>query len=440
VANALLVLASGSDFATILRLIEKLDRPRRQVFVEAVILEVNLNDETQFGVGMHAAIPFTTSDGTGFIPLTSTPNSSLSSLNPLSAVSLGGFLSGLVGPSSPRLEGTVLAGFPSIGFLVQALQTSSDVNVISTPHILATDNEDAEITVGQNVPFQAGIVSPGLSSLPSSTTTTSTSNLAGFSGLLGSVVAPIQRQNVELRLRIKPQITEGDNIRLQIDEQTEDIASRDPQLGPTTNKRTIKTNISVKDQSTIVIGGLIQERTIQGVRKIPLLGDIPLLGWLFRSTNNTKTKTNLLLFLTPYIIHDQSDYRRIYERKRQEQQDFLQAFYGQKSAYEPVVDYHRKTGPYTKVRRDIATERLKLENGGPGAPGEGAVTPQGRAAPPPLDQGGRPVPAPPRRGPGETAAPPETPVGPEGEAPPSPEGEAPGPDGEAPAGPESSAE
>ena len=409
VANALLVMASGSDFATIQRLIEKLDRPRRQVFVEAVILEVNLNDETQLGVGMHAAIPFKTSDGTGFIPLTSTPNSSLSSLNPLSAVSLGGFLSGLVGPTSPQLQGTVLAGFPSIGFLIQALQTSSDVNVISTPHILATDNEDAEITVGQNVPFQAGVVSPGLSSLASTATSTSSnSNLSGFSGLLGSVVAPIQRQNVELRLRIKPQITEGDNIRLQVDEQTEDIASRDPQLGPTTNKRTIKTNISVKDQSTIVIGGLIQERTIQGVRKIPLLGDIPLLGWLFRSTNNTKTKTNLLLFLTPYIIHDQSDYRRIYERKRQEQQEFLEAFYGEKSKYEPNVEYSRKTGPYTKARKDVETETLKLENGGPGAPGEGAVSPHGRGVPP---QGGedRPPATPPGGPPSGTATPPEAP-------------------------------
>ena len=409
VANALLVMASGSDFATIQRLIEKLDRPRRQVFVEAVILEVNLNDETQLGVGMHAAIPFKTSDGTGFIPLTSTPNSSLSSLNPLSAVSLGGFLSGLVGPTSPQLQGTVLAGFPSIGFLIQALQTSSDVNVISTPHILATDNEDAEITVGQNVPFQAGVVSPGLSSLASTaTSTSSTSNLAGFSGLLGSVVAPIQRQNVELRLRIKPQITEGDNIRLQVDEQTEDIASRDPQLGPTTNKRTIKTNISVKDQSTIVIGGLIQERTIQGVRKIPLLGDIPLLGWLFRSTNNTKTKTNLLLFLTPYIIHDQSDYRRIYERKRQEQQEFLEAFYGEKSKYEPTVEYSRKTGPYTKARKDVETETLKLENGGPGAPGEGAVSPRGRGVPPPGGED-RPPATPPGGPPSGTATPPEAP-------------------------------
>ncbi|HTP25988.1 MAG TPA: type II secretion system secretin GspD, partial [Anaeromyxobacteraceae bacterium] len=265
VSNALLVMASGADFATIERLVDKLDRPRRQVFVEAVIIEVNLNDETQFGVGAHAAVPYTTSNGTGFIPLASEPSSSLSSFSPLSAVSLGGFLSGFIGPTSTALQGTAVAQIPSIGILIQALQTSSNVKVISTPHILATDNEDAEITVGQNVPFQAGVVS-GLSAAAASTPTTGTtsSSSTGLSslGLLGSVIAPIQRQNVELRLRIKPQITEGDNIRLQIDESNEDIASKDPVLGPTTNKRTIKTNISVKDQGTIVIGGLIQDQTI----------------------------------------------------------------------------------------------------------------------------------------------------------------------------------
>ncbi len=433
VANALVVLASGPDFASILRLVDKLDRPRRQVFVEAVILEVTLNDETQFGVGMHTAIPFKTSDGTGYIPLGSEPGSpGLTSFNPLGLVSLGGFLTGLVGPTSAQLK-DVLPGVPSIGVVVQALQSSSDVNVISTPHVLATDNEDAEITVGQNVPFQAGF-NTGVTNLAglagTSTSTTTASSLLG--GL--STFAPIQRQNVELRLKIKPQITEGDNIRLQIDEQNEEIASKDAVLGPTTNKRTLKTNISVKDQSTIVIGGLIQERNIQSVKKVPFFGDIPVLGWLFRSTDNQKTKTNLLLFLTPYIIHDQSDYRRIYERKRREQQEFIEQFYGAKSKYEVAIDYNRKTGPYTKVRKDVETETLKLENGGPGAPGEGSVTPRGRAAPPGSDSSrGSPSGAPPLPGaapqgptipaPVPSGAPPPpaaAPAEPSGEPPPAP--------------------
>jgi general secretion pathway protein D len=408
VANALIVLASGSDFATISRLVDKLDRPRRQVFVEAVIMEVNLQDETQLGISAHGAIPYKTSDGTGFIPIGS-ETGRVNSFSPLSLVSLGGFLSGLVGPTSAELK-DVLPGVPSISILVQALQTSSDVNVISTPHVLASDNEEAEITVGQNVPFQAGF-NTGLSNLAglgASGAGATGSSATSAASLLGglSTFAPIQRQNVELRLRIKPQITEGDNVRLQIDEQTEEIASKDPTLGPTTAKRSVKTNISVKDQSTIVIGGLIQERAVRSIHKVPLLGDIPVLGWLFRDTDTTKTKTNLLLFLTPYIIHDQSDYRRLYERRRQEHQQFVEQFYGGGANYKVFVDYERKAGPYTKVRKDVDGEMMKLENGGPGAPGEGATGPRSRAAPPPADRS-----APPSDDPG-LEAPPATPPAP----------------------------
>jgi len=395
VSNALIVLASGADFTTIEKLVDRLDRPRRQVFVEAVIIEVDLQNENDFGVSMHGVVPYSNSNGTGYIPLAS-ETGRINSLSPTSVVALGGFLTGLVGPSSAELS-SVLPGIPSLAVLVQALQSSSDVNVISTPQVLATDNEDAEITVGQNVPFQAGYNPGVLSSAASTTSSTTSSALGSIIGLGGinSLYAPIQRQNVELRLRIKPQITEGDNIRLQIDEQTEEIASNNPTLGPTTAKRAIKTNISVKDQSTIVIGGLIQDRVIQAVQKTPLLGDIPVLGWLFRDTVTTKTKTNLLLFLTPYIIHDPSDYQRLYERKRKEQQEFQKAFYGKQTAYEPPIDYNRKAGPYTKLHRDVAREDQKLENGGPGSPGERAITPVGRGAPPASEPPPPPAPPPP---------------------------------------------
>jgi general secretion pathway protein D len=248
------------------------------------------------------------------------------------------------------------------------------------------------------VPFQAGYAPGGtpLSNLATAQTGATTANVAGFGALLGglsSLYAPIQRQNVELRLKIKPQITEGDNVRLLIDEQTEEIASRDPVLGPTTAKRSVKTSVSVKDQTTIVIGGLIQERAVQSVKKIPFLGDIPVLGWLFRDNVTNNAKTNLLLFLTPYIIRDQSDYRRIYERKRKEQQDFVEAFYGDQPDYQVAIDYTRKAGPYTKVRKDIELETMTLENDGPGAPGEGAVSPQGRGVPPSLQPGAEQPPA-----------------------------------------------
>jgi general secretion pathway protein D len=257
--------------------------------------------------------------------------------------------------------------------MVQALQSSSDVNIISTPHILASDNEESEITVGQTVPFQQGV--PSTTSL-AGLSGTGTQNLAtALSGI--STYIPVQRQPVELRLRLKPQISEGDNIRLNIDEQIEEITSTDAVLGPTTSKRTIKTQIVARDQSTIVIGGLIQERGVRSVKKVPFLGSLPILGWLFRDTQTTTTKTNLLLFLTPYIIRDEADYRRIYEKKRKEQQYFIEQFYGRRPGYEVAIDFTRKSGPYAHMRRDVLEEAARPENGGPGVPGERVISAPG---------------------------------------------------------------
>ena len=420
-SNALIIMASGPDYTTMARLIENLDRPRRQVFVEAVIMEVDLNNSNQFGVSAHTAIPFSTSDGKGFIPL-GYETGRVNSFDVTSLINLGGFLTGLVGPVAADLRDV----FPvsSLSLLVQALQTSSDVNVLSTPHVLASDNEESEIIVGQNVPFQAGFQPSALTSALSGTATTgtttpATSALATSLGLggLGSLYAPIQRQNVELRLRIKPQINEGDMVRLELDEQTEEIVSTDPQLGPTTAKRSVKTKIVAKDQHTIVIGGLIQDRVVQTVHKVPLLGDIPVFGWLFRDQVTTRQKTNLLLFLTPYIIRDPSDYRRILDRKRREQQEFASQFYGRTPKYDVYVDFTRKAGPYTRIRKDIETESMRIENGGPGAPGERTLGPPSTTPPstqPPAGAVPTPAPAPPAKPaptpPSEQAPPPLLPA------------------------------
>ncbi|HSM92734.1 MAG TPA: type II secretion system secretin GspD [Anaeromyxobacteraceae bacterium] len=379
--NALVIQAGGSDFQAISRIIEKLDRARRQVFVEAVIMEVNLKDELQVGVGAHGIVPVNVAGKESALPLISAPGrvSSLG-LNTQAGltnlVSLGGFLTGLAGPVSGEFKALTGLEFPSIGLVIQALQSNSDVNVLSTPHLLAADNEESEISVGQNVPFQSGYAPTNLTSLLSGSTTSSTTALAGLS----SYIAPIQRQNVELKLKIKPQINEGDNVKLTIEEQTEEIASTDAALGPTTSKRSVKTQIVARDQSTIVIGGLIQDRATKSVKKIPLLGSLPIIGWLFRDTVTSKQKTNLLLFLTPYIIRDESDYRRIYERKRKEQQEFIEAFYGTKSKYDVAIEWDRKAGPFSRIHRAVNEETQRIENGGPGLPGEGMTQPPG--APP----------------------------------------------------------
>ena len=382
--NALLIQANGSDFQAMSRLIAQLDRARRQVFVEAVLMEVDINDQFQFGVGAHAAPTISYQGQKALIPIASEPGN-VSSLNLQSVIQLGGFLTGFQGPVSADLKALGL-NLPSLGILVQALQSNSDVKVLSTPHLLASDNEESEIAVGQNVPFQAGYAPQGLSNLLSAGTTGTTGVTSALGTQLGlgglnSLYAPIQRQNVELRLKLKPQINEGGNVRMTLEVQNEEIASTDPVLGPTTAKRSVKSQIVAKDQSTIVIGGLIQDRKIRSIKKVPVLGSLPLIGWLFRATQDTVQKTNLLIFLTPYIIRDENDYRRIYAKKRKEQQEFIEQYYGTQPAYKVDVDFTRKAGPYTKLHSGVQDETSKLENGGKGAPGEHLVTPPGGQAP-----------------------------------------------------------
>lgn len=377
--NSLVVVASAQDYKNLTKVIERLDIRRRQVFVEAVIMEVNLSNTDSFGVSLHGGLTVDTANGVAPVIFGSQLGQA-SSLNLSSLASMGGFLAGIQGPPIPAATELGIS-LPSFGVVMHALTRSSDVNVLSTPHILTSDNEEAEITVGQNVPFQAGFAPQGLQNIIGSAAGSQTGGLGGLGGLggfgLGSLFAPIQRQNVELRLKIKPQINESDYIRMEVEEQTEEIAEQDPQLGPTTAKRTAKTVVVAKDQTTVVIGGLIQERTINSVQKTPILGDIPVIGRLFRDTSTSRIKTNLLLFLTPYIIRDQSDFRRIFERKMRERDEFVAAFYGTAPEYEVPVDYARKAGPVALLSREVRAELQKVEHGGPGAPGQMQIVPRG---------------------------------------------------------------
>ncbi len=383
--NSLVVVASQSDFRNLVRVIEKLDLARRQVFIEAVLMEVDLDRNTSSGISLHQGYTVNTSQGqaVGVVGTKYTTSGTPPSFSITNLASYAGFLAGLQGPTIPAFEKLGLS-IPSFGIVLHALQQSSDVNVLSTPHLLTSDNEEAEITVGQNVPFQAGF-SP---QLPTSTgATVPTGSLATTGSLLGGIgayYAPINRQNVELKLNIKPQINASDYIRMVINESSEEIVSQDAQLGPTTAKRTAKTTVVAKDQETVVIGGIMQERTIESVGKVPVFGDIPILGYLFRETTRRKVKTNLLLFLTPYIIRDASDFRRIFEKKMAERQRFVEEFYGQVPGYDVPIDFGRKQGPLAKINQIVMREEMKVENGGPGLPGEQVFRPGtlGPAAPP----------------------------------------------------------
>ncbi|MEO8845146.1 MAG: type II secretion system secretin GspD [Kofleriaceae bacterium] len=331
--NSLIVMSSGRDYLAIKNVIERLDHPRRQVFIEALILEVTLNKELDLGTSSHGGLPV---NNGGALVLGGVQTSTLKSLDVASLASLTGLIGGLVGSPLTNSQTFLGTSIPSYAVLFQALATQDNTNILSAPHIIAIDNEKAEFSVGNNIPYQAGLSFGGLPSA---------GGAGGASSPLGSIGQNIQREKLTLELNVTPHISSNDAVRLEIEQNTKDLGGKDPQLGPTWSERKLKTQVVVHDQESVVIGGLIQEREAYNVTKVPLLGDIPLLGYLFKYTTKAKKKTNLLILLTPYIIKDQLDLQNIRERKTREYREFTASFTNLNDAkYEPKVDYHKKRG------------------------------------------------------------------------------------------------
>lgn len=312
--NSLIIVASQRDYENLMKVIRRLDIRRKQVFVEAVILEVSVDKTRDLGAAFHGGAPVDSDPNNPSFALFGTSLSGLNSLV-LDPAALMGLSLGLRGPDIAGTSGLFggSTGIPSFGVILRAIQTNSDVDIISTPHILTTTNEEATIQVGQNVPFIAG-----------------TSFSAAGLGV-SFPVRNIQRQDVALTMRIKPQINAGDNVKLELDMELTEIAAQNPELGPTTTKRKVKTTVRVRDNQTVVVGGLMRDRISEGVAKVPFLGDIPLLGGLFRVKNRTMEKRNLLIFLTPHIILQASDFQRIFKKKMNERRKFLKMFYDNKA-------------------------------------------------------------------------------------------------------------
>ena len=341
--NSLIVISSGRDFLAVKDVIRRLDQPRRQIFIEATIFEVTLNKELDVGTSSHGGLPV---DNGSALVLGGVQTPSLSSLNVASLASLTGLIGGLVGSPLTNSQTFLGTSIPSYGVLFQALATQANTNILSTPNVIAIDNEKAEFSVGNNIPYQAGLSFGGVG-LPTSTGSTNTSPV-------GSIGQNIQREKLDLSLKITPHISSNDSVRLEIEQETKDIGDKDPVLGPTWTERNLKTQAVVHDQQTVVIGGLIQEHDVFNVTKVPLLGDIPLLGYLFKYTTKSKKKTNLLILLTPYIIKDQLDLEQIRERKMREYHEFTASFANLNEAkYEPKLDYRRKRGLVEEINRSV---------------------------------------------------------------------------------------
>jgi general secretion pathway protein D len=285
--NSLIITASTADYTVIGRVLQKLDIMRPQVLVEALIAEVSYNKSRELGVEWRAMRE--PSDKGSLLPLGGTSFGAINNvMTPTGAIAPpGGLFIGLT-------KGFIEMGgvsFPNLAALLAAYQTDSDVNVLSTPHILTTDNEEAEIIVGEEVPYAGA-----REVLPNSGTSSS--------------VYSYNYKNVGLTLRLTPHINQDDYVKLEIYQEIKkvvDTAVSSEGPLPTTTIRQAKTTVVVKDGQTVVLGGLIQDDKMQTSQRVPCLGSIPLLGMLFRSTSKKGEKRNLQIFITPHIIKNPED-------------------------------------------------------------------------------------------------------------------------------------
>jgi general secretion pathway protein D len=401
--NSLIVVSSLKDYQSLRRVIERLDSPRKQIFVEAMILEVTLDKNRELGGSFHGAIPWNpfNQTGTGLGIGGFMPSKTLNPASLLTETMLAGVLGPVLSPDQARSLGfgaTSTLDIPSFGVLVKALQTNSDVDVLSNPHLLIMNNEEGEISVGSRIPFPVSTIGLG-GAIPGAAG--GANPLAGLG--LGGLFPQVQREKVALEMKLVPHVNEHDIIRLEVDEKISEVAPGASNLGPSTSERTAKTIVVAKDQQTILIGGLMSDKVINSVQKIPLLGDIPIIGFFFRDTTRHVVKTNLIIALTPYVIADQTDLRRVLEKKMKERREFVERFGGEERPNpEAQVDYRRKRGMLEEINRaareveeeDQAEQdiREKLESdhsgevespappAGPSAPQPGAGAPD--SAPP----------------------------------------------------------
>ncbi len=426
--NSLIVVSSLKDYQSLRRVIERLDSPRKQIFVEALILEVTLDKNRELGGSFHGAIPwnpFNQSSGTGLGIGGFMPSKTLNPASLLGETMLAGVLGPVLSPDQARSLGfgaTSTLDIPSFGVLVKALQSNNDVDVLSNPHLLIMNNEEGEISVGSRIPFPVSTIGLG-GGIPGAG---GANPLAGLG--IGGLFPQVQREKVALEMKLVPHVNEHDIIRLEVDEKISEVAPGASNLGPSTSERTAKTIVVAKDQQTILIGGLMSDKVINSVQKIPLLGDIPIIGFFFRDTTRHVVKTNLIIALTPYVIADQTDLRRVLEKKMKERREFVERFGGEERPNpEAQVDYRRKRGMLEEINRaareveeeDQAEQdiREKLESdhsgeiespsppAGPSAPQPGAAAP-GSAPPATAPPTTTPPPPPSATPPLENAPPP----------------------------------
>ncbi len=292
--NSIIISATKTAYRRLQSVIRDLDTRRKQVFVEAVILEVQVDRLRQIGTDPTQVLGAFQEGSLGFLGGLNRAPEDLASV----AQTIGGLAAGGATGGAVTVLNTV-----NVRAFMQLLLNLTDTNILSTPQVLAADNQKAKIVVGENRPFPTGQAQ----------------------GITGGTLVTIERKDVGVTLELTPQVLEDDRIRLEIKQEITAISENVAQtigsgdasvpVGPTTTKRSMETTTIARDQQTLVVGGLVRDNLTINEQKVPLLGDIPWLGWLFKSQSRQTEKLNLLVFLTPNIVHDDQDILDLNTRK-----------------------------------------------------------------------------------------------------------------------------
>ena len=317
--NALIVNAPPKMMRSLMQIVDKLDIRRAQVLVEAIIVEVNADKTSELGVTW--AIGGTGSNSPAGV--TNFPDFGPGIVQLGAAAGSGGQVdpTGLIGDGLTMGLGRVSDSGISFGAIIRALNGDADTNIISTPSIVTTDNEEATLNVGQEVPFVTG----------------SYSNTGNAGGSVNPFQT-IQRQQIGVKLAITPQINEGDSLLLKISQEISNLASSAAAVDLITNQRIIETTVIVDDGEILVLGGLLEDVLRETEQRVPVLGRIPIIGNLFRSRKTDKVKTNLLVFIRAKILRDSSQTSFETNSKYNQIRDILENSQGSGIALMPKLD------------------------------------------------------------------------------------------------------
>ena len=326
-SNAVIISAPDAIYANLRAVIDKLDVRRAQVHVEALIVEVTADKAAEFGIQWQSLHNLSTNGtqaigGTNFGVRGTGTNIIDAAIN-LGAVGTGLNIGIVRGQVTIPGVGTVT----NLAALARALEADANANILSTPNLLTLDNEEAKIVIGQNVPFITGQYAQ------TGAATTATP------------FQTVERRDVGLTLRIKPQVSDGGAVRLQIYQEVSSVQDQTNPAGIITNKRSLESMVLADDGQIVVLGGLVQDSTSSTNEKVPLLGDLPVLGTLFRYETRKQTKTNLMVFLRPLIMRESTAYRGVTSERYRDM----------------LIEQERAAIPPSAVLPDIQTPRLPPE-------------------------------------------------------------------------------